>query len=487
MIFKLEGSGTLTYRVYRGIRRAILEGRIHPGERMPSTRTLAADLRVSRNVALTAFEQLLGEGYVETRAGSGTFVSATLPDAALVRREVDREASRETSRPRLSTHARRVRALKPWPPPGEPRTGIQCDFRYGMPAIADFPQDIWSRLAARRARAASVRSLQYGRTGGFDPLRKAVAAYLARARGVVATHEQVVVVNGSQQALDLVTRLLLDPGDRVVVEEPGYQGARQIFLAAGARALPTAVDEHGLDVSRLPRGGDVRAAYVTPSHQFPLGGVLPLARRLELLQWAKRTRAFVIEDDYDSEFRYEGAPIEAVQALDRAGRVLYIGTFSKVLFPSLRLGYVVLPEPLVTSALSIKYLMDMHTSTFEQEVLADFIGEGHFERHLRRSRAANASRRSALLEALDDELGDRVTVVGGNAGIHAVVWLNRVPASRLDTLITRAAERGLGIHPVTPYYMKAPRRAGLLVGYASLTEREIREGVKVLRDLLLKL
>ncbi len=301
---------------------------------------------------------------------------------------------------------------------------------------------------------------------------------------MVANEDQIVIVNGSQQALDLTVRSLVDPGDAVIIEEPGYQGARQVLVAAGARVIPTRVDDAGLDVSRLPRGRDVRLAYVTPSHQFPLGGVLPLARRLTLLKWAEETRVYIVEDDYDSEFRYEGHPIEAVQGLDRAGRVVYIGTFSKVLFPSLRLAYLVVPASLVPAIAALKFLTDYHTPTFEQAVLADFIAEGHFERHLRRTRRRNAGRRQALLEAVRDHLGDRAEVVGANAGVHVVVWLRDFDVSRLDELKRRAAERSVGIYPVTPYYVRAPRRAGLLFGYASLAERDIREGIALLGDVL---
>ena len=486
MLVSLHGDGPINQRVYRSLRRAILDGRLPAGARLPSTRTLAADLRLSRKVVAFAFMRLADEGYVEARVGSGTYVSVTLPDAALAPWNGRRRATLKQATPvRLSSHARRVLAQRPFPPPGaRSAKALRYEFHYGSPAIADFPQDTWCRLVAQRSRRISIGTLRYGRTLGFSGLRRAVAQYLTRARGVVANEDQIVIVNGSQQALDLTVRSLVDPGDRVIVEEPGYQGARQILVAAGARLIPTAVDDAGLDVSRLPRGSDVRLAYVTPSHQFPLGGVLPLARRLTLLRWAQETGAYVVEDDYDSEFRYEGHPIEAVQGLDRAGRVLYIGTFSKVLFPSLRIAYLVAPESLVPAIAALKFLTDYHTPTFEQAVLADFMSEGHFDRHLRRTRTRNAARRQALLEALHDHLGARAEVVGANAGVHVVVWLRDFDASRLDELKTRAAERSVGIYPVTPYYVRPPRRAGLLFGYASLTERDIREGIALLGDVV---
>ena len=481
MLVSLRGRGPLNQRLYRGLRQSILEGRLAAGTRLPSTRVLAGDLGLSRNVVVMAFDKLLDEGYVEARVGSGTYVSASLPDAAMApwHRRV-REATASPP-PRLSAQARRVLSLAPLPAPTAPvRSGLKYEFRYGLPAIADFPADAWSRVVARRARGLKITSLRYGRARGYQPLREAIAQYVMRARGVVATAEQVIVVNGSQQALDLVSRLLLDPGDSVVVEEPCYQGARTVFLGAGARLLPVRVDDNGLDVTRLPRRGSIRLAYVTPSHQFPLGGLMPLGRRLELLRWAEETGAHVLEDDYDSEFRYEGRPVEAVQGLDRSGRVLYAGTFSKVLFPSLRIGYLIVPPSMVPALAAMKFLTDMHTPTFEQEALADFIVEGHFERYLRRSRARNAARRAALLAALDEHFGDRVAVVGANAGVHVVVWLRGIDASQMEAIRHRAAGKGVGVYSVAPHYVRPPRRAGLLFGYACLSERDIREGVSLL-------
>jgi GntR family transcriptional regulator / MocR family aminotransferase len=485
VLVKLEGDGPLNEQLYRGLRQSILRGRLPPGARLPSTRELAADLGLSRNVVLMAFDQLAAEGYIEGRVGLGTYVAATLPDAALAPWSMRSPGQPPREPPRLSAHARRAVALAPLPPAGAPvRHGLRYDFRYGLPSIAEFPLQVWSRLVARRSRATSLRTLRYGRSLGYEPLRAAIAGYVTRARGVAATADQVMIVNGTQQALDLVTRLLVDPGDRVVVEEPCYQLARHTFVAAGARVVPVPVDAAGIDVSRLPRSGRVRFAYVTPSHQFPLGPVLPLPRRLELLQWAEDTGAHIIEDDYDSEFRYEGRPIEAVQGLDRAGRVLYIGTFSKVLFPSLRIGYLILPESLVPAAAAIKLMTDYHRPTFEQEVLTEFIQEGHFERHLRRSRARNAVRRAAFLKVLHDELGDDVDVTGENAGIHAVVWLRRVAPSGVEALRVRAAARNLGIYSITPHYARPPRRAALLLGYAYPAEPDIREGVRILAEVL---
>jgi GntR family transcriptional regulator/MocR family aminotransferase len=481
MIVRLEGDGPLNQRLYRGLRRAILDGILAPASRLPSTRALAGDLTVSRNVVLMAFAQLIDEGYAEARGGSGTFVSATLPDPRLAPRDTRAKHHAADARPPLSSHARRVMALAPLPAVGRPpRPGLLFDFRYGVPAAAEFPQDTWTRLVVRRSRSMSIGTLGYGRALGVLPLRRAIAEYVTRTRGVAASFEQVVIVNGSQQALDLIARLLVDRGDRVAIEEPSYLSARHVFLAAGARLLPVPVDEHGIDVSRLPRRESVRLAYVTPSHQFPLGGVLPLARRLELLGWANETGALIVEDDYDSEFWYDGRPVEAIQGVDATGRVLYVGTFSKVLFPSLRLGYLIVPESLVPALAALKFLMDRHAPVFEQEVLCDFLAHGHFERHVRRARTRNAARRAAMLDAFRETLGDRAEIVGENAGIHMVVWLRDVVPSRLDDLIARAAGGGVGIYSVAPYYIAPPAKAGLLLGYAGLTEQEIRDGVRVL-------
>jgi GntR family transcriptional regulator/MocR family aminotransferase len=256
--------------------------------------------------------------------------------------------------------------------------------------------------------------------------------------------------------------------------------ARQVFLAAGADLQLVGVDVNGLDVGELPRRGPIRAAYVTPSHQFPLGGVLPLERRVALLRWASQTGAIVVEDDYDSEFWYGGHPVEAIQGLDSAGRVIDVGTFSKVLFPSLRLGYMIVPPSLVSPMAMLKSLGDRHAPLFEQEVLCDFIAGGHFDRHVRRARARNAARRAAMLEAFAETFGNRVEIAGANAGIHMVVWVRDVAAGCLDDLIARAADRGVGIYSVAPYYTRSPETAGLLLGYAGLTEQEIRDGIQLL-------
>jgi GntR family transcriptional regulator / MocR family aminotransferase len=489
MFVQLDGEGVLYQQLYHALRRAILTGALAPGVRLPSTRAFAHDLGVSRNTVLLAYDQLLAEGYAVGHTGSGTYVASTLPDVMLSSPQPLESTRNDTATtlPLLSAYGKRLMGRAPPTALGlfQHSYTLRYDFRYGVPAVEEFPHPIWRRLLARRGRTASLDSLHYGPPEGHGPLREAIAGYLQRARGVVCNADQVIVVNGSQQALDLTARVLLDAGDGVVIEEPHYQGARQVFLAAGARLLTVPVDAEGLQVAALPdAAAGVRLAYVTPSHQFPSGAIMSLARRLGLLAWAERVGAYIVEDDYDSEFRYTGRPVEALQGLDRSGRVIYVGTFSKVLFPALRLGYVVLPPALGRVFAAAKWLADRHTSSFEQEVLTDFICEGHFERYLRRSRTRNAIRRETLLEALVEHLGTRVAVSGANAGMHLLVWLHDLAPTALEVLITRAAQAGVGLYSITPYYLAPPPQAGLLLGYTSMTPGTIRAGIRRLATLL---
>ena len=489
MFIKLDGSGTLSQQIYHALRRAILAGQLAPGTRLPATRALAYELGVSRNTVLLAYDQLLAEGYTVGQTGSGTYVVDALPDVTLSPHDARIQAAhtREGTTLHLSAYGRRVAQNTFLPPPSAVThcQPVYYDFRYGLPDVAAFPHDTWRRLLARRARATSMQALHYGPPEGYAPLREAIASYLQRARAVVCEPEQIIVVNGSQQALDLTARVLLDAGDKVLIEEPHYQGARQVFLAAGAQLMTIPIDAEGLITTVFPDAAvGARLVYVTPSHQFPTGAIMTLVRRLALLQWAETAEAYVLEDDYDSEFRYEGRPVEAVQGLDRSGRVIYVGTFSKVLFPALRLGYLVLPPPLVPLFTAAKWLTDRHTSTLEQAVLTDFIHEGHFEHHLRRSRTRNAARRAALLEALETYLGRRVEVSGANAGVHLLVWLRDVAPSQLGACIDCAAQAGVGLYAVTPYYLTPPPRAGLLLGYAAMTVDDIRAGIQRLAAVL---
>ncbi|MFH5926307.1 PLP-dependent aminotransferase family protein [Roseomonas xinghualingensis] len=360
-----------------------------------------------------------------------------------------------------------------------------ADFRYGDLAAEDFPMLAW-RKAVGTALLRRHGRLRYGDPRGSSDLRAALQGYLWRARGLRCEPERIIVVNGSQQGLDLCARLLLDPGNQAVMENPGYNLAHQIFLAAGADVIPVTVDQEGMRTDCLP---SARLAYVTPSHQFPLGSVMSAARRQDLLAWAQRIGAYVIEDDYDSEYRFDIAPIPPLQALDHAGRVIYLGTVSKTLSPTLRLGYLVVPASLSEVFAKAKRLADRHTPSLEQEAMAELIGNGAYERHVRRMRRRNGERRVALLSAVSAFLGDIVTVVGADAGLHIVLWLNHVPKGQEDAVIARALEAGIGVYPVSPLYAPAsadtrPDRAGLVMGYASLDVRAINRGVQTLREVL---
>jgi GntR family transcriptional regulator/MocR family aminotransferase len=482
---ELEGEGPLQQRTYRALRRAILEGRLAPGSRLGSSRALAAELGVSRNTVLGAFAQLLSEGYVTARAGSGTYVARRLPEEALQARRAPAapsDGAGASPRPpgRPSAWIRRLEQALPqgglsWSLRSE---RLPYDFRYGEPAYRDLPIEAWSRALGQRLRRASIRRLAYSPPGGAPELRQALAAYLARSRGVECDAEQIVVTYGAQQAIDLVARVVVDPGARVAVEEPGYTGISVALRAAGARLVPIGVDLDGMQVERLARLAPARLVCVTPSHQFPTGAILPLARRLALLAYAGARDALVFEDDYDSEFRYDGRPIESLQGLDRAGRVLYAGTASKLLFPALRIGWLVLPPSLVPRFRLAKAASDTGSATLEQLALADAIDSGQLDRHVRRARLRNAARREALLAALARFLGDAARVDGPQSGLHVVVWLPATPASRVSAIRRRAAARGAGVYPVAPYYQRPPAEAGFVLGYAALSEEEIREGIR---------
>jgi GntR family transcriptional regulator/MocR family aminotransferase len=486
VLVRLDGSGPAYRQIYRALRMMILAGEFAKGSRLPATRALAHELRVSRNIVLLAYRYLHAEGYVDGRTGSGTYVAPSLPDAILSAPAGRRMRAEGLAPPRLSALGRRL-AGPPLPPTiGRGRTALRYDFRYGVPVADALSFTLWRKLVAAQGRRTSREALGYGLPQGHAPLREALAEYLRRSRGVHCDPGQVVVTNGSQQALDLTARILIDPGDRVVIEEPHYPGAREAFLGAGARLIPVDVDGDGLDVGRLGRSArSARLVSVTPSHQFPTGAVMSLARRLALLRWADETGAYVIEDDYESEYRYERRPVEAIQGLDRRGRVIYLGTLSKVLFPALRLGYAVLPRALVAPFRSAKWLADRHTATFQQELLAQFIREGHFERHVRRARAILAGRRRVLMETIRTHLGERVRVTGTDAGLHLLLWIRGMRAGKpLEALIDRAARAGVGIYPVAPYYLTPPRQAGLVLGYAGLDESAIRAGIERLATVL---
>jgi GntR family transcriptional regulator / MocR family aminotransferase len=466
--------GPLFRQVYLGLREAILSGAFHSGEKLPSTRDLAEQLRISRTVVLLAYDQLLAEGFAVGRSGSGTYVSigmgvsrSTSSESPVKLRLSRFGSSAATAWSKVNFPQRRTRALP-------------YDFAYGRSDLETFPFEMWRRILLRCSREAPVSELDYGPASGSVALQEAICTHLRRSRGVVCDPSQVIVVNGSQQALDLISRVLIERGDQVAIEDPSYQGTRAVLLAAGARLFPVPVDRDGLNPAKLPSSAQI--AFVTPSHQFPTGAILPPARRVALLEWAKRRNSVIVEDDYDGEFRYEGHPLESLQGLDREGRVIYLGTFSRTVFSALRIGYLIAPKRLVTAITAGKWLCDRHTATLEQETLAEFISSGTYERYLRRVRRRNAARRDALLNAIDSHLGDRVEVTGEGAGAHIVLWLKHRLAEK--SVITRATSHGVGIYGISPYFLERPLRTGFMLGYSRMRETEIREGIRRLSKVL---
>ena len=466
--------GPLFRQVYLGLRQAIRSGALNSGEQLPSTRDLAHQLSISRTVVLLAYDQLMAEGFIAGRGGSGTYVAEGLSSSRLVvaKKSPKLRLSRFGAGAAEAAQAIRLRRSSRLP----------YDFAFGGSEsdLETFPFEAWRRILLRRARMAPVVDLDYGPAAGSLGLREAICSHLRRARAVACDPSDVIVVNGSQQALDLIVRVLLERGDRVAIEDPSYQGTKRILLAAGARLIPVPVDRDGLNPAKLP--ASARACFVTPSHQFPTGVILPLARRLALLEWAKRENSVIVEDDYDGEFRYEGHPLESLQGLDAEGRIIYVGTFSRTVFPSLRVGYLIAPKSLHAALTAAKWLNDQHSPTLEQQTLAEFIAGGGYERHLRRVRRRNTARREALLEAVRQYLGDGVELTGDGAGAHVVLWPRRRISE--DSIVAQAAARGVGVYGIAPYFLRKASRAGILLGYSRLRESEIREGIRRLGEVI---
>ncbi|HZS05380.1 MAG TPA: PLP-dependent aminotransferase family protein [Blastocatellia bacterium] len=461
------------------LRRAILTGRLVPGERLPSTRAMAGLLGVSRVTVTQSYEDLISEGYLQAAHGSGTFICQQLPEELLRPAPLrsDSRAARTTGRAwRLSAYGGSIGCAES---AGEATNRHLISFRYGTPSFEQFPWRQWGRLLSRHARAASRTVFDYhADESGYRPLREAIARYLARARAARCAADQVVIVSGSQQGLDLIARLLLDRGDQVAVEDPCYLGARRIFEATGARLFSVPVDESGIEVERLTARSvpQIKLVYVTPSHQFPTGALLSLPRRLALIAWAEQRGAVIVEDDYDSEYRYGGRPVPALQGLDQSGSVIYVGTFSKVMFPSLRIGYLVVPSGVARVFARARWLADRQSPMLEQCALADFINEGHLERHIRRMRTLYDRRRQALVRALASHFGGRVTVMGESAGMHLMARLQTGIGD--EEVIARAARAGVEMISARPNYLRGRPAGEFIFGYSDLSERKILEAVR---------
>jgi GntR family transcriptional regulator/MocR family aminotransferase len=459
--------------LYEAMRAEILGGRLSPGTRLPSTRDLARQYRLARGTIVNAFDQLASEGYVECTVGSGTYVSKVLPDKLLqvASRRAEKSAMHPNRQLVVSDYARRAQLFA-----GYENRATRA-FRANLPALDLFPTTLWTKITMRCLRRVSTRNLMGCDPLGFKPLRYAVAEYLGQSRGVRCIPEQVAIVSGVQEALDLTARLLLNSGDRVCVENPGYPGAVLAFQAFRAKLLTVGVDNEGIEIRQLPAQG-VRLVYVTPGHQFPLGTTMSLARRLQLLEWARKSGAVIFEDDYDSEFRYSGRPIPALQGLDASGLVLYAGSFSKVLFPALRLGYVVVPSDLVHYFEAIQSLTFRHAPMLEQLVLTDFITEGHFGRHLRRMREVYAERLAILVEEARLRLTGLLEISSIEAGLQTAAWLGG--GIDAESAAAAAAKRGVDVTPLGRYSQNRMAAEGLQLGFAALDAKEIRRGVREL-------
>jgi GntR family transcriptional regulator / MocR family aminotransferase len=468
---RVEGRGDYTAGVYRALRAAIADGRLQPGDRLPPTRRLATELDLARNTVAAAYDRLTAEGFVTGRAGAGTFVTAAVRSAL---------PARPTRRARGVLAPRRSWTAEP-ATPRSTGTPPRHDFRVGVPDAGLFPFDQWRRYVADQQRAGAGRPGSYAEPAGHPQLREQIARFIAAGRAVHADPEDILVTSGAQQAVDLIGRVLLDPGDVVAVEEPGYPPVRQLLASLGARVVGVPVDESGLVVESLPAAA--RLVYTTPSHQFPLGTPMTLARRTALLAWAQARDAAVIEDDYDSEFRFSDRPLEPLHVLDPVGRVLYVGTFAKTLLPSLRVGFVVAPPSLRSALRAAKQLSVSHTPVATEAALGAFMADGLLARHLRAARRAYRRRRADVVRALTAELADQLELVPSSAGLHVSARLRSGDAERAEAVAAAAAERSVAVDTIGQY-CAGPAQAGFVFGYGALRDGTAREGLTRFRLVL---
>jgi GntR family transcriptional regulator/MocR family aminotransferase len=480
-------------RLYEQLCSAILSGQLAPGSRLPSSRQLAGDRGLSRNTALAAYEQLIAEGYVEARRGSGTYVARSVPDQAMMPRRFVGSAWQTLSAPRptprdqphavLSTRGR-VLANLPRMPMSELPVQVAggTAFRVGLPALDEFPVAAWTEIHATAARYPTVRMMRYHDPLGDRRLREEIAAHLATFRGIECSPDEVMVVSGSQQGIDLAARVLLDPGDAVWLEDPGGLGARAALVAAGADIVPVAVDLDGMNVAAgVKRRPDARMAFVTPSHQFPTGVTMSIERRLALLDWATRNDAWIVEDDQDCEFRYEGRPLAALKSADESHRVIYVGTFSRSMFPGLRLGYLVLPSNVTNAFVAARLSTDIHRGTVDQVAMAEFMARGGFARHLRRLRMIHRERQGILVSELG-RLIPEVTVLPSCGGLHLVA---RLPSDN-DDVVASAAAAARGIHAwaLSAHVVENRQPPSLLLGYAGVRPAHMTAATHLLAEVL---
>jgi len=465
----LVGRKDLSGEIYRQIRRAVLDRRLRPGDSLPPSRELARDLAVSRTTVTVAYEQLAAEGFVTFRQGSGTFVS-----------ELVARAGREKTRRRSSTGVVQPRPV--WE--GIPLLTAferlaRFDFRTGLPDASLFPHRLWRRSVAQALRSSEAAAGFYEHSAGHRDLRAAIARQVGISRGVEASADDIVITNGTQQALDLLARVLLEPGDRIAVEDPCYGPPRHLFRSLGIRVVGVPVDREGLLVEALPRG--VRAIYVTPSHQYPLSVTMTLPRRQALLAWAERNNAAIIEDDYDSEFRFADRPLEPLQTLDAKGRVIYVGSFSKTMLPTLRLGFLVTPPSLRSALHKAKFVSDWHSSTLAQAALARFIDDGAFARHVRRASAIYRERHQILADAITRDFAEYLELIPSTTGLHLTALARRLSVDQIAEIACCAADRGVAVQVLSWFAVSGTPRAGIMLGYGAIPTAHIEEGMHLLR------
>ncbi len=466
-------------QLYNAFRQSILEGKFSPGQKLPGTRSLASELKISRNTVVLAFEQLLLEGYIKGKIGAGTFVNE-IPDNILNAKE---NVNRKKSEKKISTHL-----ISQLGSPDLVHRNILKEeiipYQNGLPSLDDFPLKVWLKLNNRVSQTLSNAHLGYGEAAGYKQLREEIAVYLRTYRAVKCSADQIIIVNGSQQGLDIIMRVLLETGNNVWLEDPGYFGARASMLFSNAQIFPCPLDNEGLNIEYSSKKyPPPKLIYTTPSHQFPLGLTMSISRRIQLLQYASKNNCWIIEDDYDSEFRYSGSPLPSLQGMDKNNCVIYLGTFSKVLFPALRLGYIVLPDPqMVDLFVSAKSMMDRQSPMFEQMITSQFLKMGYFTRHIRKMRTLYKERQEFLINEIEKELGDSLKVNVSDAGMHIIAWL---PENLDDTIISRKArENKLIAYPLSEYVLKFKQKPGLILGYTAFDKPKLKSGVQILKKII---
>jgi GntR family transcriptional regulator/MocR family aminotransferase len=465
--------------LYTELRSAIIDGRLKFGARLPSTRNLAAQYGIARGTVVAAFEQLQDEGFVSSEVSAGTFVVPP-PEWAMTSPIQQRPSRNVVSR---ATIAKRTQSLLKTTFIFPASHSIGKAFRGHEPAIDLFPIELWARIAARVYRKAPRSLYGNGDAGGYVPLRRAIAEYVGHSRGVRCSAEQIIVTSGAQQALDLLARVLLDPGDEVWMEDPGYPGASQVFQNAGATVIPVPVDGDGIDVATgIKSSRAARLVYVTPANQFPLKTVMSAERRVELLSWAAREGAWIIEDEYDAEYRYSGKPIASLHSLDKSGSVIYVGTFTKMLFNAIRIGFIVVPERLIKAFRITRSFIDRHAPTLDQAVLTEFINEGHFGRHVRKMRQIYSERSQLLAEEANKRLSGLLDVEHAQSGMSTVAWIKTRVTEMV--LTQRAEQMGLEVYPISSCVIKYKQKPALMLGFAGCNASEIKRGVAVLEAIL---